>query len=99
MLADLPDTRSGDAIRALIAAVIFVLVLAAQSWIIGGWWSTSWRGYLFMGPFYGLWMFAFYRWFRWLHRPVRELVRESFADYVERTTGAKASTQRTLRQL
>lgn len=64
ILADLPNTRSGDAIRALMAAVIFVLVSAALSWIIGGWWSTSWRGYLFEGPFYGLWMFAFYRWLR-----------------------------------
>jgi hypothetical protein len=65
ILDDLPNTRSGDAIRALIVAVVGVLLLAAESAVIGGW-PNSWADYLFMGPFVGLWMFA---WFRWLHRP------------------------------
>jgi fatty acid desaturase len=63
---DLPNTRSGDAIRALMAAVIFVLLSAAADAFIGGWWSGGWPSWLIVGTFFGLWQFAF---FRWLHRP------------------------------
>jgi uncharacterized membrane protein len=63
-IRDLPPTRRGDAIRALIAAVLFVVIGALIDVIWPGA-RQGWANDLLTGALFGLFMFA---WFRWLHR-------------------------------
>jgi hypothetical protein len=72
-LRDLPPTRSGDAIRALLATGIFVVVLSLLNvvWPSG---SHPVRDALVTGAIVGPFVFA---WLRWMHRGTRDAPRES----------------------
>jgi hypothetical protein len=60
---DFPNTRSGDAIRALVATVVVVLVSVVEN-VVTGW--LPWPAVAFSAMLYGLGMFGYAR---WLHRP------------------------------
>jgi hypothetical protein len=62
-LLDLPNTRSGDAIRVLMATVIAVPLLTVAN-VVTGW--MAWNAVVLTTIFTGLFQFA---WYRWLHRP------------------------------